>query len=69
MLVHFQTFYEKVPRYQEFFSAYNLGYMWLSLGVVKIIHEFGHGLSCKAYKGESHEMGLLLMCFSPALIL
>ena len=67
VLVHFQTFYEKVPRYQEFFSAYNLGYMWLSLGVVKIIHEFGHGLSCKAYKGESHEMGLLLMCFSPAL--
>ena len=67
VLVHFDTFYEKVPRYQEFFSAYNLGYMWLSLGVVKVIHEFGHGLSCKAYKGESHEMGLLLMCFSPAL--
>ena len=67
VLVHFQTFYDKIPRYQEFFAVNTLLYMWMSLGVVKIIHEFGHGLSCKAYKGESHEMGLLLMCFSPAL--
>src|SRR5262252_10522141 len=42
-------------------------YMWISLGVVKIIHEFGHGLSCKAFGGECHEMGVLLMCLSPAL--
>ncbi len=67
VLVHFGTFYEKIPRYQEFFAAHNLLYMWISLGVVKVIHEFGHGLSCKAYGGESHEMGILLMCFSPAL--
>jgi hypothetical protein len=34
---------------------------------VKVIHEFGHGLSCKRFKGEVHEMGALLLCFSPAL--
>jgi putative peptide zinc metalloprotease protein len=67
VLVHFQTFYEKMPRYQEFFAYQTVLYMWLSLGVVKVIHEFGHGLSCKAFKGECHEMGVLLMCFSPAL--
>ena len=67
VLIHFQTFYEKIPRYQEFFAINTVLYMWMSLGVVKVIHEFGHGLSCKAYKGESHEMGILLMCFSPAL--
>lgn len=67
VLVHFQAFYEKMPRYQEFFHYQTVLYMWLSLGVVKIIHEFGHGLSCKAYKGECHEMGVLLMCLSPAL--
>ena len=67
VMVHFQTFYDKIPRYQEFFAVNSLLYMWISLGVVKIIHEFGHGLSCKAYKGESHEMGFLLMCFSPAM--
>ncbi len=67
VLVHFQAFYDKMPRYQEFFAINTVLYMWLSLGCVKVIHEFGHGLSCKAFKGECHEMGVLLMCLSPAL--
>jgi putative peptide zinc metalloprotease protein len=67
VVVHFDTFYSKLPAYQEFFSWNSIMYMWISLGVVKIIHEFGHGLSCKAFGGESHEMGVLLMCLSPAL--
>ncbi len=67
VLLHYGTFYEKLPAYNEFFQFRTVLYMWLSLGVVKVIHEFGHGLSCKAYKGECHEMGVLLMCFSPAL--
>jgi len=65
--LHFQTFYDKLPQYQEFFAFNSLLYLWISLGVVKVIHEFGHGLSCKAFGGESHEMGVLLMCLSPAL--
>lgn len=64
---HYRTFYDKLPAYQEFFAFRTLLYMWIALGGVKIIHEFGHGLSCKAFGGESHEMGFLFMCFSPAL--
>ncbi|MBA4189737.1 MAG: hypothetical protein C0467_17260 [Planctomycetaceae bacterium] len=67
VLLHFDTFNAKLPAYQEFFSLNSVMYMWISLGVVKIIHEFGHGLSCKGFGGESHEMGILLMCLSPAL--
>ena len=65
--LHFQAFYDKMPQYQEFFAYQTVLYMWISLGIVKVIHEFGHGLSCKAFKGECHEMGILLMCLSPAL--
>jgi len=65
--LHFQTFHDKLPAYQEFFTWNSVLYMWISLGIVKVIHEFGHGLSCKAFKGECHEMGVLLMCLSPAL--
>ncbi len=65
--LHYGTFQAKLPAYQEFFTWNSVLYMWLSLGVVKVIHEFGHGLSCKAFKGECHEMGVLLMCLSPAL--
>ena len=65
--LHFNAFYDKMPQYQEFFAYQTVLYMWISLGIVKVIHEFGHGLSCKAFKGECHEMGVLLMCLSPAL--
>ena len=65
--LHFKAFYDKMPQYQEFFAYQTVLYMWISLGIVKVIHEFGHGLSCKAFKGECHEMGVLLMCLSPAL--
>ncbi|MDQ3331235.1 MAG: biotin/lipoyl-binding protein, partial [Planctomycetota bacterium] len=65
--IHFQTFYDKMPAYQEFFAYKTVLYMWISLGIVKVIHEFGHGLSCKAYGGECHEMGVMLLVFSPCL--
>jgi putative peptide zinc metalloprotease protein len=64
---HFQTFRDKLPDYQEFFSFKTIMYMWAALGVVKVIHEFGHGLSCKHFGGEVHEMGFLFLCFSPAM--
>jgi putative peptide zinc metalloprotease protein len=67
VLTHFQTFQDKLPSYQEFFSFKTIIYMWAALGVVKVIHEFGHGLSCKMFGGEVHEMGFLFLCFSPAM--
>jgi putative peptide zinc metalloprotease protein len=63
----FDTFYNKLPSYQEFFSFKTVVYLWAALGVVKVIHEFGHGLSCKAFGGEVHEMGFLFLVFSPAM--
>ncbi len=67
VLTHFETFLERLPSYQEFFSFKTVIYLWAALGIVKVIHEFGHGLSCKAFGGEVHEMGLLFLCLSPAM--
>ncbi len=67
VLTHFETFLDRLPSYQEFFSFKTVIYLWAALGVVKVIHEFGHGLSCKAFGGEVHEMGLLFLCLSPAM--
>jgi putative peptide zinc metalloprotease protein len=64
---HFEAFYEKLPSYHEFFSFKTVVYLWVALGIVKVIHEFGHGLSCKAFGGEVHEMGALFLVFSPCL--
>ena len=31
------------------------------------MHEFGHGLSCKHFGGECHEIGVMLLVFTPCL--
>ena len=67
VLTHFETFYSRLPTFESYFNFKNVVYLWVALGVVKVIHEFGHGLSCKAFGGEVHEMGFLLLCFSPAM--
>ena len=62
-----ETFQSRLPEFQSFFGWPNLIYLWVTLGVAKIIHEFGHGLSCHHYGGECHEMGVMLLVFSPCL--
>lgn len=46
-------------------SARNAIYMAIVFALTKVVHEFGHGLICKHYGGEVHEMGILLMVFMP----
>jgi putative peptide zinc metalloprotease protein len=67
VVTHFDTFWARLPNYQWFFHWNRLLYIWIALGIVKVIHEFGHGLSCKAFGGECHEMGALFLCLSPCL--
>src|SRR4051812_25657634 len=60
-------FYAKLPEFQSFFNWYTIVYFWCSLAIVKVIHEFGHGLTAKHYGGEVHEMGMLFLVLTPAL--
>jgi multidrug efflux pump subunit AcrA (membrane-fusion protein) len=39
--------------------------MWLTWVVVIVLHECAHGLTCKHYGGEVHEIGFLLIVFMP----
>ncbi len=60
-------FYSKLPEFQSFFNWYTIFAFWCSLGIVKVIHEFGHGLTAKHFGGEVHEMGMLFLVLTPAL--
>ena len=51
----------------NFFTLQNLMLTWVVFVFVKTIHEFGHGLTCKHFGGEVHEMGALLIMFTPYL--
>lgn len=57
----------EVQDFHAFFNLQNIVWLWLAVGIVKMLHEFGHGLTCKHFGGECHAMGLLLMCFTPCL--
>jgi putative peptide zinc metalloprotease protein len=61
------TFSSRLPDFQSFFNWRTIVYFWCSLGIVKIIHEFGHGLTAKHFGGEVHEMGMLFLVLTPAL--
>jgi putative peptide zinc metalloprotease protein len=47
-------------------SAYDIWIFWILLLVLGAIHEFGHGLTCKHFGGDVHQMGFLLIYFTPA---
>jgi putative peptide zinc metalloprotease protein len=61
------TFYAKLPEFQSFFNWSTIFYFWISLAIIKVIHEFGHGLTAKHFGGEVHEMGMLFLVLTPAL--
>lgn len=65
--IQFDHFRSQLPEFQQFFGWPNLMYMWVTLAMAKILHEFGHGMSCKHFGGECHEMGIMLLVFSPTL--
>jgi len=50
-----------------FFTIYNVPILFVVLWLTKALHEFGHGLTCKNYGGEVHELGILILVFMPML--
>jgi putative peptide zinc metalloprotease protein len=65
--VQFEVFRSKLPEFQQFFSIHNAFLLALVLGVTKVFHEFGHGLTCKHFGGECHEMGIMVLVLTPCL--
>ncbi|MGQ9913886.1 MAG: HlyD family efflux transporter periplasmic adaptor subunit [Thermogutta sp.] len=67
VLVEFNVFLSRLPTFQQFFTPTNALWLAAVLAVTKVIHEFGHGLSCKHFGGECHEMGVMFLVLTPCL--
>jgi putative peptide zinc metalloprotease protein len=63
----YETVYARLPTFQQFFAADRWIILAATMAIVKVIHEFGHGLSCKKFGGECHEIGFMLLVFTPCL--
>ncbi|HXJ72138.1 MAG TPA: hypothetical protein VNM37_04775, partial [Candidatus Dormibacteraeota bacterium] len=54
---------------REFLGLFRLESLllaWLTMLAVIMLHEFAHGLTCKHFGGQVHELGFLLLYFQPA---
>ncbi len=65
--VQFDVFRARLPDFESFFAAKNWLWLGIVLAVTKVIHEFGHGMSCKHFGGECHEMGVMFLVLTPCL--
>jgi putative peptide zinc metalloprotease protein len=63
----YETVYAKLPTFHQFFAADRWVILAATMALVKVVHEFGHGLSCKKFGGECHEIGFMLLVFTPCL--
>jgi putative peptide zinc metalloprotease protein len=67
VMVEFDYFRSKLPTFHQFFGPHNWIWLGITMAAVKVLHEFGHGLSCRHYGGECHEIGLMFLVFTPCL--
>lgn len=67
ILTNFQQFMAKLPEFELFFAFDNLVLMSVILIVTKTIHELGHGLMCRHFGGECHQIGFMLLLLTPAM--
>ena len=67
VFTHFDAFQARLPTFQQFFAGHNWLLLAAALAGAKVLHEFGHGLACKRFGGECHEMGVMLLVFTPCL--
>jgi putative peptide zinc metalloprotease protein len=67
VIVQFDVFQSRLPSFHSFFAAQNWLAIAATLTITKILHEHGHGMSCKHFGGECHEMGVMFLVLTPCL--
>lgn len=67
VIVQFDHLVERLPNAHALLASQNLIWLPILLAVVKLLHEFGHGLACKRFGGECRELGVMLLMFTPTL--
>ena len=65
--VQFESLLARLPDLPTFLSPGNLVWLAVALACAKCLHELGHALTCRHFGGECHEIGILLLVFTPCL--
>ncbi len=66
-VVQFDVIRARVPALGDFLTAGNVIWLVVVLAAAKGLHELAHGLTCRHFGGECHELGLMFLVFTPCL--
>lgn len=55
------------PRLEQVLTSGQLVWLAVALGGTKVLHELAHAYTCKHFGGRCHEIGLMLLVFTPCL--
>jgi putative peptide zinc metalloprotease protein len=65
--VQFDVVRARVPTFGEFVTPANFVWLLVVLSGAKVLHELAHGLVCRHFGGECHELGVMFLVFTPCL--
>lgn len=65
--LRWETLVRRLPDATQLFGLGNLLPLIAVFIVIKLLHEFGHVLTCRHFGGECHELGIQVLLFVPLL--
>ncbi|TWU05709.1 site-2 protease family protein [Stieleria varia] len=66
-VVHWDRFQLEFPAMSQWIRLDSVLILAAVIGGTKVLHELGHALMCKRFGGECHQIGPMLLVFTPAL--
>lgn len=67
LMVQWTQFTARLPEMGAFLTPQNIVWLATGLALAKVLHELGHAFTNKHFGGECHELGLMLLVFTPCL--
>ena len=67
IIAEFDVMKAQWPHLSDFLSSQNLIWFVAALCGAKVLHELGHAFTCKHFGGQCHELGVMLLVFTPCL--
>lgn len=62
-----ETIARELPQAGIFLQSPHLLWFLATFGTIKVLHELAHAFACKRFGGECHELGVMLLAFTPCL--
>lgn len=66
-LIHWERFTIEFPQMDHWLRLDSVLQLAVVIGSTKVLHELGHAIACKHFGGECHQIGPMLLVFTPAL--